>query len=251
MQIKPIKTATITQPQPLTEVLRAALPTVSERSVVCVTSKVVAICEGRLVAKDAAQPNLKKSLVAQEAEKYLSAEHSQYGLTITVRDQVVAINAGIDESNVDNAYVLLPSDSYASAKKVWEWLRQEYGVKEVGVLITDSKTIPLKWGTMGTCLGHCGFQAIEDKIGTPDLFGRNLQMTKVNVAEALAAACVLTMGEADESQPICIASEIPQITFQDHATTEVEIEALHIAMEDDAYAPLLTSVSWETGGRQA
>jgi putative folate metabolism gamma-glutamate ligase len=248
MLVTPYKSPLVRPGDDLFEVLAQTLPTkIDEETVVVVTSKVVALCEGRVFDKN----QKKHELVKQEAEWYLPSEHSRYNLMITIKDQVVAVNAGIDESNVNGMYVALPSDSYKSAEQIWAWLREHFSVVKCGVLIVDSKTIPLKWGTIGTCLAHCGFSAITDKIGSPDLYGRPLQMTKVNVAEALAVAGVLSMGEANESQPVCLITDIPQIQWQTNPPTAQERSDLHIELSDDAYAPLLTSVAWQKGGNNA
>jgi F420-0:gamma-glutamyl ligase len=167
---------------------------------------------------------------------------------ITIKDQIVAVNAGIDESNSDSTYVLLPKDAYQTAQEIWQFLKKEYRVQEVGVVITDSKTFPLKWGTIGTCLAHCGFNALNDRIGEQDLFGHTMQMTKVNVAEALAVTAVLEMGEVAESQPLCLIESINMVQFNQQPPTAQEIAELSISLEDDAYAPLLTTAAWQKGG---
>ncbi len=167
---------------------------------------------------------------------------------LTVKHQVLAVNAGIDESNADEQYVLLPSDPYASAAEIWKWLRKEYKLKDVGVIISDSRTFPLKWGTIGTCLAHAGFSAINNMIGKPDLFGRPLHLTQVNVAEALAVAAVLEMGEAAEAQPVAVITDASMVVFQDHPPTQQEIKDMYIALEDDAYAPILIRADWKKGG---
>lgn len=223
--------------------LDAALPQLEENCVVAITSKVVALCEGAVVAKDAVES--KEALVHSQAEYYIPAQHSQYDLTLTVKDHILAVNAGIDESNVDNAYVLLPQDPFHSACEIWKYLRKKHQVTNLGVLITDSKTIPLKWGTVGTALAHCGFDAVVSKIGEPDLFGRLLHMTKVNVAEGLAAASVVEMGEAAEATPFAVLEDIAQIRFASAAPTPAEIAELSIALPDDAYYPVLSSAPWK------
>ena len=119
--------------------------------------------------------------------------------------------------------------------------------KHIGVVISDSKTTPLRWGTTGTSIAHSGFLAVNDFIGKPDVFGRNLTMTKVNVADALACAAVLTMGESNEQQPLAIIEDVPFVHFQDRNPTLQELNDLHIPIEDDIYAPLLTSVDWMKG----
>ena len=77
-----------------------------------------------------------------------------------------------------------------------------FGWKNFGVLITDSHTTPLRRGVTGIALSYWGFSGVQNKVGTPDLFGRTLKMTHVNLADAFAAAAVLVMGESNESTPV-------------------------------------------------
>ena len=72
--------------------------------------------------------------------------------------------------------------------------------------VTDSRTIPLKWGVLGTALGYCGFVGLRNEIGHPDLYGRKMKMTQINNAEALAVAAVYVGGESAESQPPVVVS---------------------------------------------
>src|SRR6266508_2193439 len=71
--------------------------------------------------------------------------------------------------------------------------------------ITDSKTAPLRVGVTGVTLAYSGFQALNDYVGTKDLFGRAWRMIKVNVVDALATAAVLVMGEGSEQTPLASA----------------------------------------------
>jgi dihydrofolate synthase / folylpolyglutamate synthase len=252
MQTSARKTPTILPGTDLFEIIRMAvaqLPdaTLPEKSVLAITSKVVSICEGRLVPLTAVD---KHELVRQESELYLEPHSSKYGVMLTIKDGVLAVTAGIDESNVQDAYVLYPENSWESARKIWEFLRSEYGLKEVGVIITDSTSFPLRWGVVGRSLAFCGFQGLNNRIGELDLFGREIKMTQVNVAEGLAGAAVFEMGEVAESTPLCLFTDIPHIVFNQAATSAAEIASLQILLEDDVYAPLLTSVNWLPGSKQ-
>ncbi|OGJ16429.1 MAG: hypothetical protein A2632_03110 [Candidatus Pacebacteria bacterium RIFCSPHIGHO2_01_FULL_46_16] len=231
----------------LLQILFAAIPQLAEQSVVCITSKIAALCEGAVVPIKAGTREEKHALVAREAEYYLPANASKYDLMLTIKHQVLAVNAGIDESNVSGVYALLPKDPYRLAAEVWQAARAHYQVQQVGVVITDSRSFPLKWGAIGTSLAHCGFAALNSHIGEPDLFGRLLKMTTVNVAESLAQAGTFEMGESNEQQPLAVIQDIPRIVFQDQPPTAPEIAELVIGINDDVYAPLLTSVTWQCG----
>jgi dihydrofolate synthase / folylpolyglutamate synthase len=246
MIVTPIKTTVVKAGDELLSLLDNSIPSLAERSVVVITSKIVALCEGSVEPKQAGDRAEKHALVRREAEYFLEPSQSKYDLMLTVKHSILAVNAGIDESNADNQYVLLPSDPYGSAQEIWQYLCQRFKLKELGVLIVDSKTFPLKWGTMGTALAHCGFRALNNKIGEKDLFGHEMQMTQVNVAEGLAAAAVLEMGEVAECQPLCLISDVSMVAFQHRPPTLEEINQLKISLEDDAYQPILTRAEWSS-----
>jgi F420-0:gamma-glutamyl ligase len=167
---------------------------------------------------------------------------------LTIKDQILAVNAGIDESNSDGTYVLFPKKPYESAARIWNFVREHYSVSEAGVLIIDSRTFPLKWGIIGTSLAHCGFKALNNKIGELDLFGKEMQMTQENMTEGLAVAANVVMGEVAESQPFALVEDIPMVQFQDHSPTQEELQELKITLTDDAYAPILLKADWQKGG---
>jgi F420-0:gamma-glutamyl ligase len=113
--------------------------------------------------------------------------------------------------------------------------------------LTDSRPLPLRWGVTGFAVAHSGFRALRDYRGQPDLFGRPLRMTQANLADALAAAAVLAMGEGNESTPLARITGVPAIEFQDQAPSPEELANLSTRREDDLYAPLLDSVPWQHG----
>lgn len=228
--------------------LIAALPrTLPERSVVVIASKAFSTCEGRFVPKTLGTREEKHALVAQEADYYLDPHSSKYDLMLTIHRNWMFVNAGIDESNADNAYLLWPADPQASLNTVWEKLRAHYGVKELGVTMSDSTSMPLNWGVVGHAIASCGFWPLRSYIGKPDLFGREMKMEQVNIAQSLTTAAVYTMGEGAEQTPVALVTDVGEVAFQDHVPTAAELEQLHITLEDDAYAPLLQAAPWQKG----
>jgi putative folate metabolism gamma-glutamate ligase len=245
MKLIPIKTPIVNAHDDLFKIITTSVPTIKEYSVLAVTSKIVALCEGNISPVVTGSREEKHAIVRAEADAYIEASNSKYDVMLAIKDQVLAVNAGVDMSNANNQYVKLPKESYKSASILWNDVKNYYRIKNLGILITDSKTIPLKWGTIGTALAHCGFKGVRNRIGEKDLFGYEMQMTQVNIAEALAVSAVLSMGEVAEQQPLCLIEEIPQIEFQDQPPTLEEIKALEIAIEDDVYAPILQSAPWK------
>jgi putative folate metabolism gamma-glutamate ligase len=249
MKVSAIRTHKVTaQDHSLPELLDAYLPPLEEKSVVAITSKIVAITQGELVKTEGVD---KHTLIENEADYFLPRGASRYDVSLTITRNILIANAGIDESNGNGCYVLWPRDPQRVANEIRAHLRQRFGLNHLGVIITDSITTPLCWGVTGATIAHSGFLALNNFVGHPDIFGRALNMTKVNIANALAAAAVLVMGEADEQTPLAVLSDLPFVQFQADDPTPAELHGLHIALEDDLYAPLLKSVPWQTGRKGA
>ncbi len=249
MRVQAIATPIIQKNDDLWAILDATLPQdIPERTVLAITSKVLSFAEGNLVP---AQGVNKHDLVRQTAEWYTEPHSSKYNMMLAIKHHHLFVNAGIDASNADGHFILWPEDLQGWANDIWHWLREHRHLKEVGVIVTDSKTTPLFWGVTGAALSHSGFLALSRKIDQPDLFGRPMEMTQVNVAQALAAAAVYEMGETNECTPIALVSEIRDITFQDRPPSEQELADLVIEMEDDVYAPILQSAPWKPGQNKA
>jgi dihydrofolate synthase / folylpolyglutamate synthase len=250
MKVTAYKTPLIKAKDDLFQVIADAVPFLPERSVVVVASKIVSTCENRFVKKVTGDREEKHQLVRLEAELYTDPHSSKYDLMLTVHRNWMFVNAGIDESNADNQYILWPKDPQQSVNQIWHFLREHYNVKEVGVTMSDSTSIPLNWGVMGHAIAHCGFEQLKSYIGKPDLFGRNMKMEQVNMAQGVTAAAVLEMGEGSESTPLAVVRDITDIVFQDHPPTADELAALHVELEDDVFAPILTKAEWKKGEKQ-
>ena len=113
----------------------------------------------------------------------------------------------------------------------------KYKIKKLGVIITDSRTFPLRAGIMGVALGYAGFRAVRDYRGTKDIFGRVLKMSRTDVGDSLATAAVLCMGEGKEQQPLALIKDAP-IEFID----KINKKELQINIEDDLYLPLFRRI---------
>jgi putative folate metabolism gamma-glutamate ligase len=250
MYIKPIKThKIISSDQTITSLLDQYLPVpFPERAVIAVTSKIVSICEGRVV-KVTGDESQKDTLIEQEAQWYLSRFENPYNVSLTITNDLLTPSAGIDESNGNGSYILWPKNPQESANKIREHIVKNKGVREVGVILTDSKTTPLRWGVTGIAIAHSGFQAINDYIGKDDLFGRKFAYEKVNVMDSLAASAVFAMGEGSEQLPLALLIDVPNVIFQERNPTEEELKTIRISKEEDIYSPFLISVPWKKGGK--
>jgi dihydrofolate synthase / folylpolyglutamate synthase len=245
MQITAYKTDKLTSgAKSLAAVLDAALPALTENSVVAVSSKIAALCEGRTVPIGSID---KDDLIAQEANRYLPRSLSRYNVSFTIARDMLVPTAGIDESNGDGNYVLWPADLQATTNAVRAHLCEHFGIQNVGVILTDNCIRPMRWGVTGMAIAASGFEPVRNAIGEPDLFGRELQFTKESIQDGLAAAAALVMGEGSQQTPIAVITDVPFVTFIRRDPTASELAELVIAPEDDMYAPFLAAVGWQQG----
>ena len=246
MKVTPIKTEKVLPGSiSLFDFLDKYIIGLKEKTVVAIASKVVGICEGRVVKKISEEQ--KDELAKEEADYYLPRECNQYGFMITINQNMLVASAGVDESNGNGYYVLWPKDPQKSANEIREYLSKKFAVEDVGVILTDSKLSPLRWGVTGYSVVHSGFNALKNYIGTPDIFGRLLQAEKTNVADSLSTAAVFEMGEGNEQQPLAIIEDLNTVEFQQRNPTKEELDNLKIALGDDVFSSLLTTVKWQKG----
>jgi dihydrofolate synthase / folylpolyglutamate synthase len=242
MIINAYKTHKILPNENIFEILNNYLPHLEEKSIVAVASKIVGLCEGRAVEKHSDEQ--KDHLVKKEADLYLPQTFP--GFSLTIKHNLIVANAGIDESNSNGYLSLWPKDPQKSANEIREYFIKKSNLKNIGVILTDSKLTPLRMGVTGYAISHSGFAAINSYVGKLDIFGRKLSVEQLNVADSLATSAVAVMGEGNEQQPLAVITDIPFVQFQQRTPTDEELENLKITQEDDMYAPLLTSVRWKT-----
>lgn len=242
MQVTSIKTQKVTDKGDLLKFLDKHISEFHEHWVLVVTSKIISIQQGRVVKTESVD---KHDLIEKEAEYFIPPSQSKYDVTLTIKHNLIVPSAGIDESNGNGYYILWPSELQKTANEIREYLCKRFALEEVGVIISDSRTSPLRWGTTGAALAHSGFAALNNYIGQPDIFGRLLEMTKANIADGLAVSAVLVMGEGKEQTPLAVISDIPFVTFQGRNPSDDELKNLEINIEDDVYAPILTVASWK------
>lgn len=231
MIVRPIKTKIFTEGEDLVSFITRYFKNIPERSVLVVTSKIVALAEGRTATDDGRIT--KEKLIKAESELAIATKYTW----LTVKDGMVMASAGIDESNANGKFILLPRDSFKSATLLRMTLKKKYGLKHLGVLITDSRTMPLRAGVTGVAVGYAGFCGVKDYRGLPDIFGRKLKFSRVDVADSLAAAAVLEMGEGNECRPLALISE-PQIVFKN----KINRQELNISLKDDMYGPIFSGI---------
>lgn len=210
----------------LLSVLQTALAASTERlldgDILVLAQKIVSKAEGRAVDLASVTPSERALRLAAETgknprlvelilrESRAVLRHRPGVLIVEHRLGLVLANAGIDASNVgaanadtDQRVLLLPENPDRSSAELRERIRAGLGVA-VGVIINDSLGRAWRLGTVGAALGVSGLPALLDLRGRGDLFGRRLQSTEVGLADELAAAASLLMGQADEARPIVL-----------------------------------------------
>lgn len=116
----------------------------------------------------------------------------------------ICANAGIDESNVSIGKATpIPPDPDLSAQRIREEIEILTG-KNVAVIISDTQGRPFREGAVGVAIGISGIDALWDRKGELDLYGRELQTTNIAVADELASAASIMMGQANEGIPVVI-----------------------------------------------
>lgn len=237
MKFIPIKTRILTPPKDtIFEVLDESLPKLKNGDIVFITSKILAIHQGRCI-KIGTQSKL--SIIKQEAEKYIRGpKFMGTHFWLTIKNHTLIPTSGVDESNGNGYYVLWPKNFGRLLKTIAEYIKQKHNIAKLGVVATDSHTVPMRLGLVGTAIGCYGFNPLKRYIGKPDIFGRPLQFTSQNIADGLAATAVLLMGEGDERTPIVIARDVPGVQFVNQDT----FRRIGIDPEQDIYAPLLKKI---------
>jgi len=210
--------------------------TLADGDVVVFAQKVVSKVEDRAVPLASVTPGEAARTAAATAQKdpavveLIMTESSELmrvvpGVIITRhRTGHVLANAGIDASNVADAgadqVLLWPANPDASAARLRQALQAAFGVR-LAVIISDSLGRAWRMGTLGTAIGVAGLKPLRDRRGETDLFGRELQATVIGVADEIAAAASLAIGEAAEGTPVAIVRGAAYDPSEDDDITEL------------------------------
>lgn len=227
MRIISILTPIIREGASLEKLIIRAVPKLQDKSILVITSKIVAICQGRVVPN---RYGAKTRWIKRESEQAIRTKWCY----LTLKDGHWCPNAGVDESNADGKLILWPKEPYRVAWDICRFLRKYYHRKNIGVLITDSRSFPLRSGVTGVALGYAGFKGLRSYVGKPDIFGKLLRMTRTNIADSLATAAVLQMGEGNEQTPLALVTDAPVV----FTNRRINSRELQIDPKDDMYRPL-------------
>ena len=237
MKVIPIKTKIFKENENLIDFITSNIKKLENNSIIVVTSKIVALSEGRtFIVKNEKE---KEELIKKESQfamKTKFATHKKY-VWLTIKDGMVLASAGIDESNANGKIILLPKDSFKTSSILRKKLLIHYKIKNLGIIISDSRILPLRAGIVGVALGYAGFKGVRDYRGTKDLFGRDLAFSRTDVADSLATSAVLLMGEGREMQPLGVITD-SKVVFVD----KVDKNELKIDPKNDLYQPLFSNI---------
>ena len=236
MQVKAIRTRIFHENEDLLAFILKYVKKLKENSVLVITSKIVALSEGRTFAYKNKKTNKRQKIALIKKESDFAIKTKIVWMTI--KDCMVLANAGIDESNAKNKLILLPKDSFKSAELLRKKLSQKFRLRNLGVLITDSRLMPLRAGAVGVALGYAGLSGIRNYVGTKDIFGKTLKISKTNIADSLATSAVLCMGEGRERQPLALITDAP-VVFKN----KINKKELIIDPKKDIYAPLFNKIN--------
>lgn len=197
--------------------------------ILVLAQKIVSKSEGRMVNLATVEPSARAlelagptekdprviELILRESNEILRMRHG--AIIVEHKLGFVCANAGIDHSNVslevseasgdlgglspEDWVLLLPEHPDRSADGIRREIKAATNI-QIGVLIIDSHGRAWREGTVGAAIGISGLPGLLDLRGQPDMFGFRLRITQVGVADELAAAASLVMGQAAEGTPI-------------------------------------------------
>ncbi|HVH14104.1 MAG TPA: coenzyme F420-0:L-glutamate ligase, partial [Candidatus Angelobacter sp.] len=191
---------------------------------VVIGQKAVSKAEGRIVDVHDVAPSARAlqiskktgkspgfvEIVLKESSRVLRADKDAF--IVRTKRGATCLNAGVDKSNVkgDSTYALLPQDPDASARKLRKRIRQLTG-KDVAVVICDTRSRPFRKGQIEESIGVAGLNPLIDYRGQKDLFGYTLRFKNVAIADELASAAELVMGQGREKTPVAIIRGLKRV----------------------------------------
>lgn len=201
MKLIGVKTRRFKPPKDsLDELLSYVDSRVGEQSVVAISSKVCSICTGDCIPIDSVN---KETLEKSESLNVLT--HKDTGeILLTQKADMLVEYGGVDTVYGGKYYVTLPKTPYKTAMEIWQILKKRNKLKSVGVIITDSHSVPFRKGSVGLAVAGYGFKPT---------YTRKQKGATADMIDGLAASANIVMGESDNHMPITIISGIPDIKF--------------------------------------
>lgn len=228
----------------IVETMKKEEVSIDDGDIIVIAQKIVSKAEGRTVklrdiipsekAKRIARQTLKDprlvELVLKEAKEVVKATPEVF--IVENRKGIICINAGIDKSNVsgDDSYTLLPKDSDKSARKLASEMAKSTG-KRVAVVICDTFSRPFRRGQVGFTIGIAGINPFIDYRGQKDLFNYTLKVKNTAIADEIASAAELVIGQGKEATPVAIIKNLTRVKW----TKETSTKDLLISKQEDLF----------------
>lgn len=227
MQFLPIKTRELLPPKDdIYQVFDSSIPSLLEKDILIIASKIVSIHQGRCVKKEAVS---KKDLIIEEADRYL-IDKEKSSRILTIINSAFSINAGVDAFY--DYYILLPEDPMNIAKEIQTYLLKKFSLSQLGVVITDSHSAPLRRGVMCYAVGYFGISPLIEH-GIKHRYSK----WTTNAVDSVAAMAGIFLGESaqvHQQTPIVIGRDIEHVVFSNE-TFEADF---FVKDKDDMYGAL-------------
>jgi len=191
---------------------------IDDGDVIAVAQKIISKSENRYLDISQLSPSEEALTLSRKIDKdpkFIQAILNESKKVVRYRMGVLIVehklgfihaNAGIDTSNTDqekDIVLLLPENPDNSAKMISESLSQHFQ-KNISVIITDTMGRPFRNGIVGFTIGSHNIECLLDERGKNDLFGNKLKVTQIGIADELAAAASLLMGQAAQKKPVVL-----------------------------------------------
>jgi len=191
---------------------------IDDGDVIAVAQKIVSKSENRYLDISGLSPSDEAKTLATKIDKdpkFIQAILNESKKVVRYRMGVLIVehklgfihaNAGIDRSNIDQCkdiVLLLPENPDESAKNISESISQHFK-KNISVIITDTMGRPFRNGIVGFTIGSHNIECLLDERGKKDLYDNELKVTQIGIADELAAAASLLMGQAAQKKPVVL-----------------------------------------------
>jgi len=203
-----------------------------ERDVIVVTHVFVSKAEGNVVNLDTVKPSERAfeiakqtnkdpalvEVILQEAKEVIKIGPNS--IITETKSGTISANSGVDRSNVlgEKNVVPLPKDPNKSAQNIRTEIKYLTGVN-VAVIISDTHGRPFRMGEINVAIGVAGINPIRDRRGEKDLFGYTLRIKQTAIADELASAAELVMGQASEGIPAAIIRNYTSYEIDENINT--------------------------------
>ncbi|MEM2927387.1 MAG: coenzyme F420-0:L-glutamate ligase [Nitrososphaerota archaeon] len=201
---------------------------IEEGDIIVISQKIISKAEGRIINLKKIKPSKKAIKIAEitnkdprlveiilkESKKIIKACPGH--LIVKTKQGIVCANAGVDRSNVagkEDIVTLLPKNPDYSANKIRKKIEKIYG-KKIGVVISDTYGRPLRNGHINMAIGLSGIKPFKDYRSKKDIFGYELKIKNIAIADEIASAAELVMGQAKERIPVVIIKGLDKKLLQ-------------------------------------